>query len=63
MYGLEETIDCIDCGGCCHLLVTWAPDNLPVAGDVVAYRCEDCLDRWDVVVPEPESGPRSGSEF
>ena len=21
-------------------------------GDVLAYRCEDCLDRWDIVLDE-----------
>jgi hypothetical protein len=21
-------------------------------GDYVAYRCEDCLDRWDLVLPD-----------
>jgi hypothetical protein len=50
----EEIITCIDCGGRCHLLVTWAPDNPPVRGDVVAYRCGDCLDRWDIVVGDVE---------
>jgi len=26
-------------------------------GDVVAYRCEDCLDRWDIVLDdEPPLG-------
>jgi hypothetical protein len=23
-------------------------------GDLVVYRCEDCLDRWDLLVPEDE---------
>jgi hypothetical protein len=23
-------------------------------GDIVAYRCEDCLDRWDLVLPDEE---------
>jgi hypothetical protein len=23
-------------------------------GDVAVYRCEDCLDRWDVVVEEDD---------
>jgi hypothetical protein len=23
-------------------------------GDLVVYRCEDCMDRWDLIVPEPE---------
>ena len=26
-------------------------------GDIVAYRCEDCLDRWDLVLPEDEEFP------
>jgi len=21
-------------------------------GDIVAYRCEDCRDRWDLVLPD-----------
>lgn len=44
------TIVCVDCGGTCHLLSAPDPDS-PTgfrAGDVVAYRCTDCADRWDV---------------
>jgi hypothetical protein len=52
----EEVIDCIDCGGPCRLQVTWAPDNPPLPGDVVTYRCRDCLDLWYMVVPDPDSG-------
>ncbi|HWG74251.1 MAG TPA: hypothetical protein VG184_09375 [Acidimicrobiales bacterium] len=52
--GPEEIITCIDCLGRAHLLTTWAPDDPPRPGDVVAYRCEDCLDRWDLVVPDTE---------
>jgi hypothetical protein len=57
---LDELIDCIDCGGRCHLLVTWAPDNPPYPGDVVVYRCEDCLDRWDIVVPGADADDEAG---
>jgi hypothetical protein len=47
----EPVIDCIDCGGRAHLITKpddfgWAP------GQVVTYRCEDCLDRWDLLLPE-----------
>jgi hypothetical protein len=46
------TITCVDCGGTCHLLTPpFVDEESGVgfrAGDVVAYRCEDCLDRWDV---------------
>jgi hypothetical protein len=53
--GWPELIDCIDCGGRCHLLTTWPEDDPPVPGDIVVYRCEDCLDRWDIVVPPPSA--------
>jgi hypothetical protein len=25
-------------------------------GDVVAYRCQDCLDRWDLVLEDDDIG-------
>ena len=49
-----ELIDCIDCGGRCHLLVTWAPDDPPIAGDIITYRCEDCRDAWYIVIPDDD---------
>ena len=27
-------------------------DDPPRPGDIVVYRCEDCLDRWDIVVDD-----------
>ena len=58
----DDVITCIDCGGRAHLLVAgrsahdvdpedhaaeqWRP------GDIVTYRCEDCLDRWDIVLDD-----------
>lgn len=50
-----ESIVCVDCGGDCGLLTRpgTGDDGLPVpfrAGDVVAYRCGNCLDRWDIVL-------------
>ena len=49
----EPTITCVDCGGTCHLLNADPLEDLP-EGWMVAYRCEDCLDRWDLVLEEPE---------
>lgn len=49
---VDPVIDCIDCGGICHVLSMWDDDDPPVPGDVVTYRCQDCNDRWDIVVPE-----------
>ena len=43
-----EQIGCGDCGGTCHRL-SYVPEDGFRPGDVVAYRCADCLDRWDVV--------------
>jgi hypothetical protein len=48
------TITCVDCGGTCHLLSHPPPDEEFAPGDVIAYRCADCLDRWDVVIPEDD---------
>ncbi|MEZ5238218.1 MAG: hypothetical protein R2716_04515 [Microthrixaceae bacterium] len=50
-----ESITCVDCGGTCGLLTSAPTDDdgrpQPFApGDVVAYRCADCLDRWDIVL-------------
>ena len=47
-------IPCIDCGGRAHLLTSPPEDGLWLSGEVVAYRCEDCLDRWDVVLGDDD---------
>ena len=57
---VDPLIDCIDCGGRCHLMVTWADDDPRHPGDVVTYRCEDCLDMWYVVVPDEDEGRGDG---
>jgi hypothetical protein len=46
------TIVCVDCGGTCHLLPH--PEHEFEPGDPVAYRCELCMDRWDVVMPDED---------
>lgn len=46
-----ESIICVDCGGRAHLLTPAREDGQWLAGDVVAYRCSDCLDRWDIELP------------
>ena len=58
----DPQITCIDCGGRAFLLsappVTHG-DEADISGwqvgDVVAYRCEDCLDRWDIVLDDEPS--------
>jgi len=51
---VPETIVCVDCGSTCHLLTPIDPEEPPEAGDIVAYRCEACADRWDVVLDEDD---------
>ena len=53
MLGPAPLIDCIDCGGRCHLL-TPAPELGWAPGDLAVYRCEDCNDRWDLLVADDE---------
>ena len=36
---------------------TWEVD------DVVAYRCEDCLDRWDLVLDESDIESDGGPDW
>jgi hypothetical protein len=51
--GVDRSITCVDCGGTAHLITPIPdPDDL-YPGDILVYRCEDCLDRWDIVY-EPE---------
>jgi len=47
-------ITCIDCGGRAFLLTQPREDGWWEAGDFLAYRCEDCLDRWDLVLEDDD---------
>ena len=49
---VPDTIVCIDCGGIAHLLTRHDDTERHWPGDLVVYRCEDCNDRWDLIVPE-----------
>lgn len=54
----EPEIVCIDCGGRAFLLTLPRPEGDPwEPGDIVAYRCADCLDRWDLVLPDADEPP------
>jgi hypothetical protein len=54
----DPIITCVDCGGRAHLITPGRsdPEDPEAAewqpGDIVTYRCEDCLDRWDVVLDD-----------
>ena len=49
---VPPTINCVECQGTCHLLSHPPEDGFEV-GDWVAYRCADCLDRFDLQVADP----------
>ncbi len=48
---VDPVITCIDCGGRAHLISRFDDESPPMPGDLITYRCEDCLDRWDLVIP------------
>jgi hypothetical protein len=49
-----ETIVCVECGGDARVLRPDDPEQPYEAGDVVAYRCVECMDRFDVVVTDDD---------
>jgi hypothetical protein len=51
---IATVIVCVDCGGLAHLVQALDPEDLPEPGDILTYRCEDCADRWDLVVEEAD---------
>jgi hypothetical protein len=50
---VAERIVCVDCGGTCGRL-THDPELGWEVGDVVAYRCTDCLDVWYLELTEDD---------
>lgn len=51
-----EVIVCVECGGRAHLLQPADPESPYNEGDFAAYRCEDCLDRFDLEVTAEDLG-------
>lgn len=54
MASPSPSIICVDCGGPAHLITLVHDDHEWTAGEVVAYRCRDCRDRWDLVLTEED---------
>src|SRR5262245_9587252 len=55
----DRQITCIECGGRAVVLTPPREDGMWYPGDVVAYRCQDCLDRWDIVLEDDDDGERT----
>jgi hypothetical protein len=49
----ELGMTCVDCGGTLHPL-SYPPEEGWEPCDVVAYRCPDCNERFDIVLPDPD---------
>lgn len=49
LEGPPETFTCVDCGGTAHLISHLPPDEPVEPGTPLAYRCSECLERFDVV--------------
>ena len=44
-----NTIICVECGGIAHLISFLPEYEAPESGIPYIYRCEDCMDRFDMV--------------
>jgi DNA-directed RNA polymerase subunit RPC12/RpoP len=51
--GPPEVYVCVDCGGEAHLISHLPPDEMLEPGTPLAYRCSDCMERFDIIW-EPE---------
>ncbi len=58
--GPATEIVCVECGGTAHLISVPPPDEPFVPGDVVAYRCSDCMERLDLVYEVEETEDPEG---
>ena len=56
-FGPAPVIVCVDCGGRAHLVQPADPETPYEEDDIATYRCEDCLDRWDLVVTADDLAP------
>lgn len=57
MLAPEPTFPCVECGGTCHLLTHPNEDGTWEPGEIVAYRCADCLERFDIELYDPALDP------
>lgn len=53
MIDVPDQITCVECRGRCHLISHEPPEGFE-PGDWVAYRCVDCMDRFDLQLVEDE---------
>jgi hypothetical protein len=54
---IPNEFTCVDCGGVASRIGYLPPDEEPEPGIIVAYRCADCLERFDVVIEDDDALP------
>jgi len=54
MSRAPKVFTCVDCGGIAHL-ISFLPEDADLEpGTPLAYRCADCMERFDVVWEDDE---------
>ena len=56
-----EHIVCVECGGRAHLLSYLPPDDHLDPDSAVAYRCADCMERFDLIWVTIRPSPANGA--
>ncbi len=52
---IPDTLGCTECSGVAHRVGYPAPEEESAEDQVIAYTCQDCGHRMDVVIePEPD---------
>jgi hypothetical protein len=51
---IAERIDCMECGAEAVLVQPVDDETELEAGDILVYRCRECLQRWDVVLDDDD---------
>lgn len=49
-----DTFTCVDCGGVAHLISFLPEEGELEPGTPLAYRCGDCMERFDVIWEEED---------
>ena len=60
---ISERIDCMECGETAVLVQLPTEEDVVEVGDILVYRCPDCLQRWDVVVDEEDLTDDDAHEY
>ena len=60
---ISERIACMECGETAVLVQLPTGDDVIEVGDILVYRCPDCLQRWDVVVDEDDLTDDDSHEY